>query len=78
MSNEILTGIVLGQLGEYVGKYQLTFHFFGEGINSVVIEKDGIRLFDNGCIETPLQALIEARDFLDRINRVKREYNPNF
>lgn len=72
------TGIVMGELSEYFGDYQISFHFFGPGNNDVVILKDGIILFDDYAFQSPLAAMAAARDYLDRINNKKREYNPNY
>lgn len=79
MTKEIMIGIVFGQLSEYFEKYEITFQFWGEGRNIAFIEKDGIDLWNGGkSFDTPLQAMIGVRNYLDRINKKEREYNPNF
>lgn len=78
MSNEILTGIVFNHLSDYMERYQISFQFWGKGNNQVYIEKDDVELFIAGGCETPLEAMVKSRDYLDKINRVKRDYNPNF
>ena len=71
-------GIVMGELSEYFGYYEVTFQGWGPGQNHVFVDKDGIELWDEGGFETPLDALLAARNYLDKINNKKREYNPNF
>lgn len=78
MTESILTAIVFEQLAEYFERYEITFQFWGAGINSAWIEKDGVSLWDDGGFETPSEVMIAVRDYLDRINNKKREYNPNF
>lgn len=72
------TGIVMVELSEYFGDYEITFQFWGPGQNHAFIEKDGIELWDKGGFEIPLKAMVATRNYLDKINNKKREYNPNF
>lgn len=78
MTESILTAIVFDQLAEYFGRYEISFQFWGDGNNNVWIEKDGVSLWEAGGFEAPSGAMIAARNYLDRINNKKREYNPNF
>jgi len=78
MKESILTALVFEELSEYYGKYEITFQFWGEGNNNVWVEKDGVDLWDSGGFKEPIEAMIAARDYLDRINNKKRDYNPNF
>ena len=79
MTDEIFIGIVFVQLSEYFGKYEITFQFWGEGQHIAFIEKDGVDLWNGGkSFDTPLDAMVAVRNYLDRINNKKREYNPNF
>lgn len=77
-SEGTMAGMILYELSEYFGDYEVSFQFWGPGINSVVIDKDGVNLFVESGIESPFYAMVAARDYLDKINNNKREYNPNF
>lgn len=71
-------GIVMCELSEYFGDYEVSFQFWGPGLNSFFIEKQGVEMWDAGGFESPLKAMIAARNYLDKINNKQREYNPNF
>lgn len=78
VSESLYAGQLLLELSEYFEKYEITFQFWGEGRNSVFVEKDGISLYDVMSLKTSTDAMLNARNYLDKINRIKREYNPNF
>jgi hypothetical protein len=76
--NAIYVGVAMSNLNEYMGKYQISFQFWGEGNNNVFIEKDGVPLHETGGYDTPYSAITDAVRYLDKINRKQREVNPNF
>lgn len=78
MPEGLMAGMVLYELSEYFGDYEITFQFWGPGQNHAFIEKDGVDLWDKGGFESPLKAMVATRNYLDKINSKKREYNPNF
>jgi hypothetical protein len=56
-------------LAPYFGKYQISFQFWGRNNNNVYIMKDGVDLYDSGGHESVMHVLIDALNYLNRINR---------
>lgn len=78
VNDSLLIGVQLKALSEYMGKYSISFQFWGDGNNNAFVEKDNIELYSGGGFDTPLEVVTNVLEYLDRINRKEREYNPNF
>jgi len=61
---------VKDRLEKYYGKYQVSFQFWGKGNNNCYIMKDDVDLHDFGGCATPEDAMKQALEYLDRINKV--------
>lgn len=68
VNNSVMSGIAIKQLSPYMGKYELTFQFWGADNNNVFIEKDGIELYDSGGFATPYEAMADALKYLERVS----------
>lgn len=77
-NNPVSIGIVLTELYKYMGRYDITFQFWGEGNNNVWVEKGGIELYHSGGNKDPLTAMNEALSYLKKVNNQKKETNPYF
>ena len=72
MKSTVNKKIDLIKMLKYAGKYQISIQFWGEGKTNVFIEKDGIELTDFGGL-SPDEAIRQTVEYLDRINRVKKD-----
>lgn len=61
---------LFNRLDKYAGKYDINFQLWGEDRYSIYISKDGIDLADFGGRATANEAMTDALQYLDRINKV--------
>lgn len=69
VSDSLRVGTAMYLLNEYMGRYCISFQFWGSGNNNVYIEKDGVELYSAGGEETPFDIMTIALNYLDKINR---------
>lgn len=77
-NSPIALGLVLAELYKYMGRYDITFQFWGEGNNNVWVEKGGVELYHSGSNKDPLSAINDALSYLNKVNKITKETNPYF
>jgi len=63
----------LKEIEKYSSKYQFSFQFWGDGNNNVFIMKDDIDLYSSGGFLSIQEALMDALQYIYKINRVPYE-----
>jgi len=63
---------LIKEIEKFSEKYQFSFQFWGIGNNNVFIMKDDIDLYSTGGWLSPVDAIIDALNYIYRINRVPK------
>ena len=64
---------LIQEIDNYSDKYQFSFQFWGDGNNNVFIMKDDIDLYSSGGFSSIQEALMDALQYIYKINRVPYE-----
>jgi hypothetical protein len=64
---------LIQEIDNYSDKYQFSFQFWGDGNNNVFIMKDDIDLYSSGGFSSIQEVLIDALQYIYKINRVPYE-----
>jgi hypothetical protein len=64
---------LIQEIEYYSDKYQFSFQFWGDGNNNVFIMKDDIDLYSSGGFLSIQEALMDALQYIYKINRVPYE-----
>ena len=64
---------LIREIENYSDKYQFSFQFWGDGNNNVFIMKDDIDLYSSGGFSSIQEVLIDALQYIYKINRVPYE-----
>lgn len=62
---------LLSDIDYWATKYEFTFQFWGDANNNLFIRKGGVSMYDNGGLETPKEAILDALKYINKINRTK-------
>ena len=63
---------LIKEIEKFSEKYQFSFHFWGTGSNNVIIRKNYVELYSTGGWLSPVDAIIDALNYIYRINRVPK------
>jgi hypothetical protein len=67
---EMIVEKLIKEIEKYGGKYQISFQFWGDGNNNVFIMKNDIDLYSSGGFLSIQGAIMDALQYIYKINRV--------
>lgn len=62
---------IINDIDYWTSQYEINFQFWGDDNNNVHISKRDVELYNNGGLHKPLDAMIDALKYINKVNSIK-------
>lgn len=62
---------IINDIDYWTSQYEINFQFWGDDNNNVFISKRDIELYSNGGFHKPLDAMVDALKYINKVNPIK-------